>query len=249
MSFEEEGYLTSDVSEITQTITKNYKELFEICYKVNRVGHSFIKNETIDSNNLQEVITLCFLLRILDGHQSSIILCQRGLTINASVILRSTVEAMILMRYVAKDQENLNKYILIDQYQRRKLINVILNDKNGVFSDSIREGITRDLIDQIENSIAELNISELKVEEIAKKVGMHSVYQRAYRVLSSDVHVLPRSLQKYLVIDKNKNINAMNFLPKDDDIPEILEVSGFMLILAIDTIAELLQKSKIYSKE
>jgi hypothetical protein len=199
-----------------------------------------LKEAFVDSEDIQQVLAACLLMRLLDGHQSIHILCSKGLTVCSKVILRSNVEALVLLKYVAASKDNLQHYVASDQLQRKKWLNIVLNDKSKAFSDELRKGISEQMLMDIDNSINELGASDLKIEQLASRVGLNELYQTAYRMLSYDVHVLPRSLEKYWVLNEAEEVVAMNFTPKNEDILEVIVPSMATIINALDCYATLL---------
>jgi hypothetical protein len=115
-----------------------------------------------------------------------------------------------------------------------------MNDTSNAFSDELRKGISEGLLSDIDKSISEFEASDLKVEELANDMGLHELYQTAYRMLSYDVHVLPRSLEKYWVLDRAEQVVAMNFTPKNEDILQVLVPSTATILNALDCFVSLI---------
>jgi hypothetical protein len=239
-TFEQQGYLSDDLPEMKNTIQQSFGREFAASFEVNALAHRILAEAVIDPADMQRVLSVCLLMRLLEGHQSIHILCTNGLTVASKVTLRSNIEALVLLKYVAVSADNFQHYVVSDQLQRKKWLNVITNDTAGSFSEDLRNGISEQLLVEIDKSISEFGASELKVEQIAKDVGLHQLYQTAYRMLSYDVHVLPRSLEKYWVLDEAEKVVAMNFTPRNDDIPQALVPSMATIINALDCFVSLL---------
>ena len=124
---------------------------------------------------MQQVLAACLLMRLLDGHQSIHILCSKGLTVCSKVILRSNVEGIVVLKYIALGKDNLQHYVASDQIQRKKWLNIILNDASKVFPDDLRKAITEQLLLGIDGSIASLGASDLKIEQLAQQVGLNEL--------------------------------------------------------------------------
>ncbi len=246
MTFEEQGYLSDDMPEIRRIVEGLFQAEFALSLEVSALAHLMLRDEFIDAGDLQQTLCACLLMRILEGHQAMHILCGNGITVSSNVLLRSNVEALIILKYISLDKRNLRQYVGTEQLQRRRMLNVILNDPSGAYSERLRKGITKEMLDEIDRSITELGASEINIEELSKRVGLHQIYQTAYRVLSYDVHILPKSLERYLVLNDEHDIVAMDFTPKNADIPVVLGQSTAALLNAIDCLSTLLDVHSKY---
>jgi hypothetical protein len=195
-TFQQQGYLSDELPEMERIIARVFAHLFDASLQVGAFAHTVLTEALVDPEDMQRVLAVCLLMRLLEGHQSIHILCSKGLTVACKVTLRSNIEGLVLLKYVAASEDNFRRYVVSDQLQRRKWLNIIMNDTSNAFSDDLRNGITEELLSEIDKSISEFEASELKVEQLAKDVGLNQLYQTAYRMLSYDVHVLPRSLEK-----------------------------------------------------
>ena len=115
-----------------------------------------------------------------------------------------------------------------------------MRDTSTAFSEQIRQGVSEELLAEIDQSISEFSATELKVEQLADAVGLHDLYQTAYRMLSYDVHGLPRSLEKYWVLDARQQVVAMNFTPRNEDIASVLVPSMATTVNALGAFVTLL---------
>lgn len=239
-TFQDQGYLSDEVPEMERIIRHLFAHPFNVSLKVNAVAHTVLTEAVVDPEDMQKVLAVCMMMRLLEGHQSIHVLCSKGLTVSSKVILRSNIEALVLLKYVAASEDNFRRYVASDQVQRKKWLNIIMNDTSGAFSDELRKGISEKVLNEIDESISAFQASDLKIEQLAKDVGLHQLYQTAYRMLSYDVHVLPRSLEKYWILDSADQVVAMNFTPKNEDILQVLVPSMATIINAIDCFVALL---------
>ena len=115
-----------------------------------------------------------------------------------------------------------------------------MRDTSTAFSEQIRQGVSEELLAEIDQSISEFSATELKVEQLADAVGLHDLYQTAYRMLSYDVHGLFRSLEKYWVLDARQQVVAMNFTPRNEDIASVLVPSMATTVNALGAFVTLL---------
>ena len=119
-TFEQQGYLSDDLTQIEGTIRQTFGHAFGVSLKVNAFAHTVLTAAVMDPDDLQRVLSLCLLLRLMEGHQSIHVLSSRGLTVAAKVTLRSDIEALVLLKYVAQSADNFTRYVVSDQVQRKK---------------------------------------------------------------------------------------------------------------------------------
>jgi hypothetical protein len=248
-TFDQQGYLSDDLPEIEHTIARVFGQAFGVSREVSAFAHTVLAEALVDPEDMQRVLSVCLVMRLLEGHESIHILCSKGLTVSSKVTLRSNIEGLILLKYVAANQDNFRRYVVSDQVQRKKWLNIIMKDTGNAFSDELRSGITEGMLSEIDGSISEFDASELKIEQLARKVGLHELYQTAYRMLSYEVHVLPRSLEKYWVLDKAEQVVAMNFTPKNEDILQALVPSTANIVSAIECFLTLLGTQSKYERQ
>jgi len=126
---------------------------------------------------------------------------------------------------------------------RLKLARLALNGRTGTF-DSIKTDGLADLITSLESVIAEAGIKRFSVEELARRIDLETIYQTTYRLLSRDVHVLVRSLERYLHTDAEGQVTAIDYMPKTDDLEAILVLGIMILMIALDSTSALFKLSE-----
>lgn len=231
--FNEKGYLGEQIVEFTKSVETKYPKFFNTAYKINEITQRLKSDFAIHNEDLQEVLSACLFLRILNGFQAVVILCKLGLVFDTKVILRSIIEGHFLLKAVCEDLEFAKKYVLTDKSRRLKWINIAKNTKDP-YLESVREYATKERIEELNKEIANDKITNILTEEAAKIAGMESTYNTAYRLLSEEVHCLPRSLERYLGINAEGKITDFPWGPSDDDI-------SLILFTSIDTLFNALQ--------
>lgn len=240
--FNEKGYLGEQIVEFTRSVETKYPKFFNTAYKINEVTQRLKSDFAIHNEDPQEVLSACLFLRILNGIQAVVILCKLGLVFDTKVILRSIIEGHFLLKAVCEDLEFAKKYVLTDKSRRLKWMNIAKNTKDP-YLESAREYATKERMEELNKEIANDKITDISIEELARIAGMESTYNTAYRLLSEEVHCLPRSLEHYLGINAEGKITDFPWGPSDDDIPLILFTS-------IDTLFNALQlMTKLFSIE
>lgn len=84
---------------------------------------------------------------------------------------------------------------------------------------------------EIEEEIAADQAKEFKVEDMARKAGLHEWYLMVYSVFSGAVHTVPRDLEDHLIID-NGRLVAISSAPRLEGLRELLLTASEMLLIA-----------------
>lgn len=231
MPYDETGYLSEDISSIMDLIRKKYKKLFNLVIEVNAISHKIKNIATIKSNDLREIVNSCLLIRMIDSYQSIYFLCEKGLTVDASIILRMMLESLIIFNYVAKNKENLEKYINADLVIRIKKWKSIKNNELGIYDD-IHEKVNPGVLQEICEIVKVEGIKKSSIREMANTIGLGHIYELVYRSLCDETHVSPRSLEKYVIM-KEGNIIAIDGTPKIKEIEPVIVMSSLALLTAI----------------
>lgn len=245
--FSTDGYLGGQVSEIRRFIRHRWGQLLILAEKANRLAHKVRNTANITGEDIRQLVGLCLLIRLMEDYQAAVILCRQGLVVQAGVLLRTMLEGTVLLRSIQQDNTFLNQYVGNDLRERLKLAQLALNDRIGAF-DSIKTDKLADLAASLESAIAEAGIKRFSVEELAKRVGLETVYQTTYRLLSRDVHILVRSLERYFQADAEGRVTAIDYTPKTDDLEAILVLDIMILMIALDSATAIFKLSE-FEKE
>jgi hypothetical protein len=130
------------------------------------------------------------------------------------------------------------EFLLTEKAKQLNLINIVMNDKQS-FS-SIHSLITQEQKETLAAQVQEEGIKDLSAQEIARRAGMYTFYQLAYRHLSEDVHTTARSLEAYVITDANNDISMF------ENGPIIFEFEKFRtailcLLIALDSMNDIFE--------
>ena len=96
-------------------------------------------------------------------------------------------------------------------------------------------GFCQELKEEIEKNGWE----KLNVEEIAKRSGLISMYDTHYRLLSEEVHTVPRSLESLLSFTEDQTPSTFEWGPNDQELPFTLLTGVQMLLVGMKAICTL----------
>jgi Family of unknown function (DUF5677) len=80
-------------------------------------------------------------------------------------------------------------------------------------------------------------VKQIKIEALAKSVGLGAYYDSVYRLLSQDVHSQVRSLEDYVSTGSDGEIGNIEWGPREQDVPTCLATGTDVLLrswMAVD---------------
>jgi hypothetical protein len=236
MTFEEQGFLSDETKEIRRITRTTFAGTFAICERVNDLSHRVRNSIKLDYENQLHMVSICLLQRILDSFQSVVLLMEIGLEADSNTITRSSLEALFILRKLSLDQLYIEKYLGTDQLQRKKLINLVKEDKLSVLRESFTEQELDKRLAEILSDIQQHDLKKISIEQLAHETDLDQWYQLPYRVLSTDAHSLPRSLERYVDFDNKQDVVRFDFNPKTDRLEAILITEASIVLIALDAI-------------
>ena len=240
MDFNEEGFLGDSIADFKRSVERTYAQFFELYRKTNKIAHEMKFRLELPNNDGQKVIATALYMRLLDSFQAIAILCQYGLRIDSQIVLRGGLESLFILNLLCKDKDFLDEYIGSDHVRRLTLFEVAARTSDPNF-ESLRNyanshpGFCQDL----KKKIKENGWKRLKVEEIAKRSGLISMYDTQYRLLSDAVHTSPHSLESLLSFTEDQTPSTFEWGPSDQDLPFTLLTSVQMLLEGMKAISTL----------
>ncbi len=239
MSYEELGFFGDDTSEIRELNRQAYFNVFVKCKEVSRLAHQVRNSIKLDYDNDLHITIICLLQKIMDSFQSVVMLMEIGLESDSNIIMRSSLEAMFILRKLTEDENYLIKYLGTDQLHLKKILNASKNDPQSVLRRAFTNAAVEHKLSEIMEDIDKFKLEDIKIEQLARDVKLNDWYQLQYRISSSDVHSLPNSLVKYMLFDEDWNFLKFDFNPKTDRVKPILITHCSILLIALDSIEKI----------
>jgi hypothetical protein len=238
MHLDKYGFLGKEAEKIAMQITEKHNEFFSLCHDINNFAQELKFKFEVNNQDGQKVIATCLFIRVLEGFQAAIILTGRGLTLDAKVLIRAVLEALILLKICCEDKEFISEFIKSDDVRRLKIMNVTRKYRGQLFS-LVKEYATEEVVSDLKSKINKENIRELQIEDLAKRAGLPIYYDTVYRLFSDNVHTSPRSLEKYVATNEKGDINEFCHGPDDRDCRENLWNLANLLLIALQSTCSL----------
>ena len=240
MDFNEEGFLGDSIADFKISVESKYAQFFELYRRTNKIAHEMKFRLEPPNNDGQKIIAVALFIRLLNSFQAIAILCQYGLRIDSKIVLRGGLESLFILNLLCKEKKFLDEYIGSDHVRRLTWFNIAAHSSDPNF-ESLRNdakshpGFCQELKEEIEKNGWE----KLNVEEIAKRSGLISMYDTHYRLLSEEVHTVPRSLESLLSFTEDQTPSTFEWGPNDQELPFTLLTGVQMLLVGMKAICTL----------
>lgn len=100
-----------------------------------------------------------------------------------------------------------------------------------------------DLLQDINKQIKDKNIKKMTKRDLAKKAGLLTTYDSAYKVLSGTIHVNARDLEQYLDLNDEGEIKSFKWGPDVKEIDTILFTAAESMFFILVGIAHIFSLS------
>jgi hypothetical protein len=228
MSFEETGFIGTNIQPWIKKIHDDHATLFSIADETNKLCQGSLHDINAHNKDPQEVVVACLYIRILSNYQSIYLHCERGMNPEARMILRCMYEAIFILGAVVKDSKLVLTYIKEHEKRRHEFIQKLkrLQDKPDNYDSEKILALETTLQEEIKQ------IEKFKTEDWAKKAGLHDIYLGPYTILSGTVHVKISDLEQYTIVDEKGDIRDFKYGPDDTDIDSIFGSAIEFMLLA-----------------
>lgn len=228
-------FLSAEMIEVIKDMRESKKNIFELCEKLNCLSNSIIFDIKVDHNDKQQLLISCLFIRAISTYQGVIILAERGMPSETTVVLRTLLEVLFRICAIAKDVNVADIYIQEDEIYRKKSIYKI-NKLGKKTIEAIGNPDLADLLKDIKENIAVNDIKDKTSEWYAQMAGLADFYHSAYSIFSRTVHVYARDLESALVLDSNDEVIGFNYGPDGNGLDLLLLTAVESMIHILDSV-------------
>lgn len=242
--FGNRGFLSKEIESWIKKIRKEKSEIYKLCDALNIICQKTIYLLKVQSNILEEVLVTTLFFRAVSNFQSIVLLSERGLINESKIVLRCMLEAMFALTAVAKDEtENISKKLVQkDQVERKKVLKALKRNfsRGGkkTKEEKFRMQNVERIIQEIEHDIQKMEITDLDAEYLAKKAGLSTFYDSAYKYLCGSVHPNVRDLEQYFEKNGNDNIKFLKWEPDISQINLILSTTCESMLIILEGVSK-----------
>lgn len=234
--FDDYGFLGLQAEDFRREIERKYNGWFRLCFDINHFAQKAKYELVIHNMDGQEVISACLFLKILNGFQGCLIQVRYGLASEAEVLLRSSLEALFIMKACMNDEDFMREYIKSDEVKQLTLMKAAYKHDAPVFMET-RKYATSERMKELQGKKERKEIKEINVSRVAEKAGLEVLYDSAYRLLSDSVHCGPKSLEEYIgVADNTGRVRSIGVMPTKAELDTVFISAVQIMMFTFDSI-------------
>lgn len=251
MPFHENGFLGKEALQVTEQIRAQNISLFELLNAINGFAEKVRCEISLPQQDIQKLVCACLYIRILEGIQASIILAEKGLDLDTSVVLRGVFEALAILKIGSEEPEFIKKYLFSHDLKRLKRIKKALKySDDELYIDLRQKGREQNIeLEELKKEIEKLlqennvNASEFEKKALAEKAGFANIYKTFYDISSDSAHTNIKVLERFLKRNDDK-IEYLKHGPCEENLETHLLTAGVFYLAAIDSINKLFELQK-----
>lgn len=199
-----EGFLAAALPELPEKHRQSLSPFCELCERLNRVSHELMSAVRIQVGDPLQLLSACTYLRLLQALQATYIMVRLGLSQDAAVSLRTSFEALVLLRACRLKPELAFSFVSSDDLEQLKLANANIArlEREGsgeTLLDELRKGKA-----ELERRVAESGAKKVSTHDLANKTGLGGVYETMWRIVSKYAHISPRALEEFVTVTRDQ---------------------------------------------
>lgn len=242
--YDENGFLSGRIETWIKEYQESNREILNRAQELNRDCHHFLDGRSIDLNDQKQAVSCVLFARILELYQAIIVVAQRGMIAPTQIMFRSFLEAMFHFFAIQKDPKYLDEYLDQFHIQRKKLVNKV-HKSNSPQLDGLRQAIDDQLLEEIKQSVEELGIKPISIEDVAKRAECHDIYLIVYPLLCRAVHTSASALDSHVRFNKDtQEIEGFIYGPSPIETVRVIGLGGLWLAEALGEVSKLFEEDR-----
>jgi len=214
------------------------KLITKVCTKLNEM---FITRIIHEADDEKLCFSTCLLIKASNTFEAICLLIEKDLTIDAKALVRNLIEDAIVFKNICLDESFFEEYIKCDILKQLPMINSWVDNFEilSKYNDTLKEESFRQRKKELDNMKNENNPMQAltKIKELAKRAKLEGLYEITYRLLCEDVHVNPRSLQEYFLLDMDNTISGYKWKNQNNDRSRIIITALDSFLLTMECMA------------
>jgi hypothetical protein len=219
MSFEKDGFLSSDIDRWILSHRDQHRAWFDLAYYLNRVAVSIIKLIVVKPDENATLVASLLFMRGLSSFESAILLAERGLSQDARTLVRGCFETAFYLGALRNDPAFVEDLVRDDADRRGKLARALTRLPDG-------SGLSEVHIETLRSFDASIKTSGTQPKPIgilaaAEKAKLVEIYETYYRGLSNDAsHPSITALNRHAESSPDGDIIGLHWRPGSDDLAD-----------------------------
>ena len=214
IGFEEEGFLSATWQDIAMTIRNESLEFFEIAEITNRALMATISAacQSPKAHTTQwtkESVVLRLLMRTTSSYQALIALCERGMTTQSRILMRTIVEDSIVSGAMTTQPDKTIEILKSDhRASQRRQGRFVLDE----WPDGSVRNVTREQFSERLELISSTH-RHINVKDVAASGPLNKLYLLYMRLSNGAVHTSADSIQEFMHVAPDRSGFVYSYAP------------------------------------
>ncbi len=182
--------------------------------------------------------------RALQSFEAVILLTERGMLADAGALARNIVESAIYLGGLATIANFPQRMAASNNAHFASMARALATHLEDDMGDAEAAADLRTLVDGVKAKGYDL--TDIKLLQLAKEIGLDPLYQVVYRQLSGDsAHASLESMNRHLVRNASGRIEKLKFSPQRDGLEQILSAAITAFLAALEMLYVVFQQDEI----
>lgn len=232
---DEEGFLADQTGAVIAVVRQRWGPWLAEFRKLNRLLVSIQLAANVQPTNAQHVLCVGLFVRGLSHAQAAVLLLERGIESSAKVVIRCAWEATFVLVASSRDYETAVDYVEQFYVQGQRAAKGFGNIEDPQARADMDEAMRQRILAESTAAIKELELSEIKIWEMAKRAGLQDKYRVEYSYLSGAVHSTASDLvYDHFTLDDEGKVIEMRAGPDYDRVGQLLVMLAEAMTLMAD---------------
>jgi hypothetical protein len=232
--FANAGFLSANVNVEVERFREFFRSWVQLYLRVNHCAQTLLTRVEVKERDAVCLLVFSAYYRAVTTFQGVLLMVERGMDMEAKVLLRTLTDIALVVTASAKDNEFAKRYIRADEDSRRKLTKRLLSTANAASFLGIEQ------MAHLQKELGALEArkkakgkdweAQMRIEDIAKAAGLDDVYNQHFCYLSLFTHPGPLGMAQFLVQDAKGRITNFRTGRYDDDCESNMRVAIVMML-------------------
>ncbi len=206
---------------VVQEIRSRHSKSFQLADRVNVFGNAFMFSTHLERDNLQQAVVSALLSKALTALQGCVVVGERGLLSEATLLARKALEVTFRLVAVAKSAPVATKYVELDDVNRLGLLKT-LKALKGVSFTPEQQRMVDEASAEAAATVRAADIKELQTKWFAQEAGMLDFYNSLYAYWSQSAHTTIRDLDRLVEKRPDGSVDYFRYGPETDGLDNLL---------------------------
>lgn len=236
-------FLGPHMKEVADELRRKHHQAFAVAEELNEYANWKVLDIEAKRTSQQQVLVATLLPRLLTAFQACVLVSERGLSAEATLLARKAIEVTFRIVAVAKSPDIADKYIRSDEVNRRDALAKLKALTTVTHTPEETETILR-LHAETSERVKTEGIHAPTTRDFAVAAGLLDYYNTAYAYYSQSVHASVRDLEDTLEKDADGDAVAINYGPDFDSAGRTLTTVCESVLISLEAAFDLFHQER-----